>query len=82
MSNFPLFMGDNENLGESDKADKFSRNLNTMNLKGFLNYGEFTQETWGIKTLFEKLTPQIGEGGSFRKRLPHSIYTSEIEDFK
>lgn len=63
MSNFPLFMGDNKNLGESDKTDKFSRNLNTMNLKGFFNYGAFTQEASGIKTLFEKLTPQIREGG-------------------
>lgn len=56
-------MGDKKNLGESDKTDKFSRNLNTMNLNCFFNYGELTEETGGIKTLFEKLTPQIGEGG-------------------
>ena len=78
MSNFPLLMGDKKNLGESDKTDKFSSNLNTMNLNCFFNYGELTEETWGIKTLFEKLTPQIGEGGWFRKRLPHIVYASEI----
>ena len=38
-------MDDKKNLGESDKTDKFSRNLNTMNLNCFFNYGELTEET-------------------------------------